>query len=229
MSDTKKVNSLKRPGSPNLSELESSGNESSRKRVKKTATGSIQNSRASTPVPTAQNGLQRPKKAAGATSDGEATGAEMSDAGRKKFTKKIKLVSGSHGKGTPTGSRTGSPVPGASQLPSGKVDFSFKDSIYRVLHSGVLKCLLDTLTGAQSPSNGGPSTPVSASSTAPVTKEEIITALNANPQGVTIGKLLGQFKDRVDGPGKMSRAEWISIVRYNARWGPDKLLRPKNL
>lgn len=121
VSDTKKVNSLKRPGSPNLSELESSGNESSRKRVKKTATGSVQNSRASTPVPNAQNGLQRPKKVAGATSDGEATGAEMSDAGRKKFTKKIKLVSGSHGRGTPTGSRAGSPVPGASQLPSGIV------------------------------------------------------------------------------------------------------------
>lgn len=122
--DTKKVNSLKRPGSPNLSELESSGNESSRKRVKKNATGSVQNSRASTPVPTAQNGLQRSKKIGGATSDGEGTGAEMSDAGRKKFTKKIKLVSGSHGKGTPTGSRAGSPVPGASQLPSGKVAYS---------------------------------------------------------------------------------------------------------
>lgn len=126
MSDSKKVNSLKRPGSPNLSELESSGNESSRKRAKKTATGSVQNSRASTPVPGVQNGLQRPKKAAGTTSDGEATGAEMSDAGRKKFTKKIKLVSGSHGKGTPTGSRAGSPVPGASQLSSGKVEFLFK-------------------------------------------------------------------------------------------------------
>lgn len=125
VSDTKKVNSLKRPGSPNLSEMESSGNESSRKRVKKNATGSVQNSRASTPVPGAQNGLQRPKKAVGATSDGEATGAEMSDAGRKKFTKKIKLVSGSHGKGTPTGSRAGSPVPGASQLPSGKIHDSY--------------------------------------------------------------------------------------------------------
>lgn len=118
MSDTKKVNSLKRPGSPNLSELESSGNESSRKRVKKNVTGSVQNSRASTPV----QGSQWSKKAGGAASDGEATGAET-DAGRKKFTKKIKLVSGSHGKGTPTGSRVGSPVPGASQFPSGKTTF----------------------------------------------------------------------------------------------------------
>lgn len=112
-----KVNNLKRPGSPNLSELESSGNESSRKRVKKLNTGSVQNSRASTPVPGPQNGIPRPKKIGGATSDGEATGAEMSDAGRK-FTKKIKLVSGSHGKGTPTGSRAGSPVPTGEDNPS---------------------------------------------------------------------------------------------------------------
>lgn len=112
--DSKKVNSLKRPGSPNLSELESSGNESSRKRPKKTATGSVRDSRASTPVQS-----QRPKKAPGAASDGEATGAEMSDGGRSKISKKT-LVVGSHGKGTPAGSRAGSPVPGSSQVPSGQ-------------------------------------------------------------------------------------------------------------
>lgn len=114
--DSKKVNSLKRPGSPNLSEMESSGNESSRKRPKKTATGSFRDSRASTPVQSSQ----RLKKAPGAASDGEATGTEMSDGGRNKIKKKV-LVVGSHGKGTPTGSRAGSPVPGSSQFPSGKV------------------------------------------------------------------------------------------------------------
>lgn len=109
--DTKKVNSLKRPGSPNLSEFESSGNESSRKRPKKTATGAIRDSRASTPVQG-----QRPKKAPGAASDGEGTAAD-SDGGRSKMNKT--LVVGSHGKGTPAGSRAGSPVPGPSQGPSG--------------------------------------------------------------------------------------------------------------
>lgn len=113
--DSKKVNSLKRPGSPNLSEMESSGNESSRKRPKKTATGSFRDSRASTPVQSSQ----RLKKASGAASDGEATATEMSDGGRNKVKKKA-LVVGSHGKGTPTGSRAGSPVPGSSQFPSGK-------------------------------------------------------------------------------------------------------------
>lgn len=114
--DGKKSKSLKRPGSPNLSEMESSGNESSRKRAKKQATGSVQGSRSSTPMPSSQ----RAKLAAGAMSDGEATGGEMSDAGRaKKKGHKVTVVSGTHGKGTPTGSRAGSPAPAAGQAPSG--------------------------------------------------------------------------------------------------------------
>lgn len=121
--DSKKVNNLKRPGSPNLSELESSGNESSRKRHKKAATGSVRHSRASTPVQS-----QWPKKASGAASDGEATGAEMSDGGRSKISKK-KLVVGSHGKSTPAGSRAGSPVPGSLQVPSGQ--YLFVDTFFR--------------------------------------------------------------------------------------------------
>lgn len=45
----------------------------------------------------------------------------MSDAGRaKKKAHKVTVVSGTHGKGTPTGSRAGSPAPGASQAPSGR-------------------------------------------------------------------------------------------------------------
>lgn len=111
--DSKKVNNLKRAASPNLSEMESSGNESSRKRAKKTATGSGR----ATPVPNSQ----RPQKASGAASDGEATAGEMSDGGRPKmFKKKSKLVVAHHGKSTPTGSRAGSPVPGSSQLASGE-------------------------------------------------------------------------------------------------------------
>lgn len=112
--DVKKGKSLKRPGSPNLSEMESSGNESSRKRAKKQATGSVPGSRSSTPLPSSQ----RAKLATGAMSDGEATGGEMSDAGRaKKKGHKVTVVSGTHGKGTPTGSRAGSPAPAASQAP----------------------------------------------------------------------------------------------------------------
>ena len=96
----KKSKTLKRPGSPNLSD--SSGNESSRKKKVKTAkNSSLGPSRSTTPLP----GRLR----AGATSDGEGTAGEGSDAGQKK---KIKIKTGGTGAtGTPAGSRAGSPVP----------------------------------------------------------------------------------------------------------------------
>ena len=97
----KKGKSLKRPGSPNLSE--SSDNEASRKRAKKQG-NLVQQSRSSTPLPT----VHRLKAGAGSTSDGEATGGEMSDGNHKK--KKLKL-SNTGTKGTPAGSRAGSPAP----------------------------------------------------------------------------------------------------------------------
>ncbi|KAH7022431.1 hypothetical protein EDB80DRAFT_8198 [Ilyonectria destructans] len=112
----KKGKSLKRQGSPALSE--SSGNESSRKKLKKTATPAT-GSRAGTPLPQGA-AMRRSKMGAGSGSDGEATGGEMSDgAGPKK--KKLKLVSSS-ARGTPSASRAGSPIPtqgGASPGPSG--------------------------------------------------------------------------------------------------------------
>ncbi|OLN81235.1 Transcription initiation factor IIF subunit alpha [Colletotrichum chlorophyti] len=99
----KKGKSLKRPGSPNLSE--SSGNESSRKKLKKHAVASVQQSRSSTPVG------QKSHLGKGPMSDGEATGGEMSDGQLRK--KKIKLV-GTGARGTPVGSRAGSPIPAVS-------------------------------------------------------------------------------------------------------------------
>ena len=142
----KKAKSLKRPGSPNLSE--SSGNESSRKKHKKKHASSqptgtstpIPGSRPMSPAPSSQpapNTSHRkssivkltvaPSKLSeiqsappnpspiqgSAMSDGEATGGEMSDVGKKK---KIKLRLG----GTPAGSRAGSPAPGrASSIGAG--------------------------------------------------------------------------------------------------------------
>lgn len=95
--------------------MESSGNESSRKRVKKQATGSVRGSRASTPMSSSQ------RIKTGAMSDGEATGGEMSDAGyAKKKVPRVTMVSGSQSKGTPASSRAGSPAPVAGQTsPSG--------------------------------------------------------------------------------------------------------------
>lgn len=105
-----KKGKLKRPGSPNLSE--SSGNESSRKKVKiSKTTSSVVPSRSATPLP------GRPKGVGGATSDGEATAGEASDGGLK-LKKKIKLKSGTGATGTPSGSRAGSPIPPSKQRPA---------------------------------------------------------------------------------------------------------------
>ncbi|VUC20165.1 unnamed protein product [Clonostachys rosea] len=103
-SDPAKSKSLKRAGSPTLSE--SSGNESSRKKMKKTVT-SAGGSRAGTPLH-----MRKLKTGgAGSGSDGEVTAGEMSDgAGAKIKKKKIKVVGS--GQGSPSASRAGSPNPG---------------------------------------------------------------------------------------------------------------------
>lgn len=126
--DALKAKTLKRAGSPNLSE--SSGNESSRKKHKKKhqMSASQPGSRPMSPSPSQSGSGTSPRKSSiiklnlnpsklseiqsmppNPTSDGEGTAGEMSDgAGGKK---KIKLrLSGSRA-GSPTGgSRAGSPV-----------------------------------------------------------------------------------------------------------------------
>ncbi|KAM0348764.1 hypothetical protein ACHAPU_004203 [Fusarium lateritium] len=101
---SKKSKSLKRAGSPALSE--SSGNESSRKKLKKNVT-SAAGSRSGTPLP--QGAAARRVVGAGSGSDGEVTAGEMSDGAVSK-RKKLKLVSQS-ARGTPSASRAGSPNP----------------------------------------------------------------------------------------------------------------------
>ncbi|KAJ9129823.1 Transcription initiation factor iif subunit [Pleurostoma richardsiae] len=193
---------LKRPGSPNLSE--SSEAESSRKKAKKHGIGSSRPSRSTTPMP----GQQRSKTGAGAASDGEATGGEMSDGGRIK--KKIKLV-GTGARGTPTGSRAGSPAPTQGQLSPTNIGSPAR-------------------TGTSTPRPGSPNASGSAGgSGGPVQPSEIVAALAANPQGISVGQLLKLFNGRVgDNPNQMSRRDWIKLVKENAKWGADKLLRPKD-
>ncbi|KAK2593484.1 transcription factor IIF subunit tfg1 [Conoideocrella luteorostrata] len=101
----KKTKSLKRAGSPSLSE--SSGNESSRKKLKKTSI-TAPGSRAVTPVSQSRM-ARRTLTGPGSGSDGEGTAGEMSDSavGPRKT---MKLISSS-GKGTPAVSRAGSPNP----------------------------------------------------------------------------------------------------------------------
>lgn len=71
-----------------------------------------------------------------------------------------------------------------------------------------------------SPRAGSPAGLVEAS--------EIVSALLASPEGISVGALLRQFGNRVgDGPGQMVRKDWIKLVKDNAVFGEDKLLRPK--
>ncbi|KAF8851516.1 hypothetical protein BDZ45DRAFT_730868 [Acephala macrosclerotiorum] len=219
-----KKKSLKRPGSPNLSE--SSGNESTRKKHKKKHTSqpggatSVPGSRQISPAPSGSGSPARKSSIVkltvnasklsdissappnpsptGAMSDGEATGGEMSDGGRKA---KIKLRLGG---GSPTGSRAGSPAPARSAGGS---------------RAGSL---------AIQPQNGAaPGSPLAQSpGSGPIQPHEIVAALPAT--GIKIGDLMKIFQRRVgEGKDMTEKKEFIKLVKANAAFGPDKLLRPK--
>ncbi|KAI1749475.1 hypothetical protein F4782DRAFT_304432 [Xylaria castorea] len=99
----KKGKSLKRPGSPLGSD--SSGTESTRNKKKKKLGGvshSLTGSRSATPLPGSQSA-----RGAGSNSDGEVTAGEMSDGVGGKVKRRPHLGTGA--RGTPTGSRAGSP------------------------------------------------------------------------------------------------------------------------
>ncbi|RDW64058.1 hypothetical protein BP5796_10560 [Coleophoma crateriformis] len=229
-SDPLMRNKLKRPGSPNLSETEASGNESARKKHKKKhgqsssqATGSSTPAPGTRPLsPTPGGQPQSPRKSSlvklsmnpskladiqssppnpsptGAMSDGEATGGEMSDgAGGKK--KKIKL---NYGKGSPSGSRAGSPAAGRS----GSVGAGG--------------------SRAGTPASQGPSGARSPGS-GPLQVSEVIAAIPST--GTSITDLMKKFAGRVgDKKGEQTdKKEFIKMVKENSVYGPDKLLRPK--
>ena len=57
---------------------------------------------------------------------------------------------------------------------------------------------------------------------------EIIQAIAAQSNGITLGNLLRMFNDRIDKPGSTTKGEWIQMVKSNADYNAqDKLLRPK--
>ncbi|OTA64817.1 Rap30/74 interaction domain-containing protein [Hypoxylon sp. EC38] len=191
----KKGKSLKRPGSPMVSD--SSGTESTRKR-KKTAHGSRGGSRGNSPL----RGGRLTKTGAGSTSDGEATGGEMSDgAGGKK---RLGPSGTGSKRGTPAGSRAGSPAP--PQGAAGK----------------------GSSAGARANSPSAPSQSPTQEYIDPITPQEIIDALPPRPEGITIGGLLRVFQHRLDKPGYMYRRDWLKLVKENAEFSTaEKLLRRK--
>lgn len=69
------------------------------------------------------------------------------------------------------------------------------------------------ITGGSSPLTGGLIEPWEILEKIPV-------------DGITIGELIGLFQGRVgDGPGRMPRGEWITLVRQLCDFGSDKRLR----
>jgi len=187
--DALKKGKLKRAGSPNMSE--SSDNEAVRKKIK-TAQGSVAPSRGGTPIP------GRPKLPSGAMSDGEATGGETSDAGAK-LKKKLKAKSGMRPGATPSGSRAGSPAPGANRATASK-------------------------PGVATPSGSPP--PGQAPDI--ITAKEIADALAPYAkEGISLSNLLKKFSGRVNKPGNINTSQWVQMVKAHGVYGSDKLLRPK--
>ncbi|KAK3318397.1 hypothetical protein B0H66DRAFT_236191 [Apodospora peruviana] len=192
-----KKGKLKRPGSPNLSD--SSGNESSRKKVKTSmGTSSKVPSRSGTPLP------GRPKGAGGATSDGEATAGEGSDGGLK-LKKKIKIKS--TGGSTPSASRAGSPAPAVSQNNN----------------KSPTKAGTSTPSGSPAPSQEPAKPPPK-----PIEAWEVAEVIRANPNGISLVNMLRKFHSRLQPQDNAvtTKHDWMAMVKRLATLGPDKLLRP---
>ncbi|KAL1840583.1 hypothetical protein VTJ49DRAFT_315 [Mycothermus thermophilus] len=191
----KKGNKLKRPGSPNMSE--SSDNEAARKKLKTvTGKGSVVPSRGGTPIP----GRPKPPVAGSAMSDGEATAGETSDAPGAKLKQKFKAktVMRPAASATPSGSRAGSPAPGAAST---------------------------TAKPSSAPSGSPPPTGQAPDKIQP---KEIADAIATHAKdGIALSALFQMFQKRINKPGHMTKTEWIQWVKNYAVYGPDKLLRPK--
>ena len=194
---------------------ESSGNESSRKKVKKHANGtSIQPSRSGTPLSGQQRrgGKGSSSMAGGAQSDGEATAGEMSDGAGSK--RRIKIV-GKSARATPGGSRAGSPNPAQGPLSPGS-------------NPGSPGRAGSPMSGSRAGSPTAAATAAVAAGSGPVDAAEIISALNKFPDGITVGGLLKVFGSRIGDTGnQMKRKDWIKLVKENSVFGEDKMLRAK--
>ena len=247
--------SLKRPGSPNISEA--SGNESSRKKHRK-----FDGKAASQPIqppsrPTSPNLLppsssapdgvrpaisrnpssfsRHPRSNAGSGSEGEAAGSggEMSDGARRKQT--LKLNMGSK-KGTPQGSRAGSPDRGGAPAAAAAAAavrtgtpgmFGHSPNIIAWLREIPYADNLTVAVNANANVNVNANNGFSSSSSIepPLPTAEELRAM-IPPQGLTLNELLIAFgiKKGVDGDRK---AQFTKLMRANSRWdSSSKLLYP---
>ncbi|KAI1332349.1 Rap30/74 interaction domain-containing protein [Xylariaceae sp. FL0255] len=190
----KKGKSLKRPGSPLNSDSSDAESMRNKKKKKLGPSTSVVGSRGGTPLP---------GRGAGSTSDGEATAGEMSDGAGGKTKRRGPLGTGA--KGTPAGSRAGSPAPPSKP---------------RAGSPGA---------GARAGSPGFASAQSSnPEDLKPITAEEIVDALPALPNGIPISVLIKSFNNRIGKPGHMNKKEWINLVKANSVFSQqDRLLRRK--
>jgi len=111
--------------------------------------------------------------------------------------KKKKNGKGTGATGTPSGSRATSPVP--------------------LNAHGTIP-----LRGDAARSPPPPSAPI-----ARIEASEIIQVIAERGNGISLSDLLRKFVHRLDRPGGMAKSEWLTLVKQNAVYGPDKLLRPR--
>ncbi|KAL9098935.1 MAG: hypothetical protein Q9163_005490 [Psora crenata] len=214
LSRTASATNLKRPGSPLASDV--SGNESSRKKVKKSkylhpsssqpalqppsrpGFQPIPSSSAPQPSTITATSSKRARAGSGSDSEGAAgSGGDMSDGTRKKM--KITLKMGSRD-GSPNGSRAGSPVVEAAGGGN---------------RSGSVVCASNVAnapppaTSQQPPRDPEPPLP---------TADEI--RARVPPTGISIQGLLGFFRGRVAGPER--NKVFTKLMKENARFDKER-------
>ncbi|KAK1826751.1 hypothetical protein QBC39DRAFT_13527 [Podospora conica] len=139
----------------------------------------------------------RPKGVGVATSDGEATGGEGSDGGLRR-KKKPKGTGATGATGTPSGSRATSPAPPNT---------------------------LGMAPGRGDPATPRGSPPPPSGPIARIEASEITQAIaERGDAGISLGDLLRVFVNRLN-QGATTKGEWLTLVKQNAVYGPDKLLR----
>jgi transcription initiation factor TFIIF subunit alpha len=136
---------------------------------------------------------------------------------------------------SPTGSRAGSPAPGrsaggsragspAGQPQSMKLTSNPFKRFSRIYSSSLSSTTRTLLTGRRLGLSGG--SLAQSPGAGPIQPHEIVAALPA--AGIKIGDLMKIFQRRVgDTKGQTAKKEFIKLVKENAAFGADKLLRPK--
>lgn len=199
----KKPHSRKRPGSPNLSE--SSGNESSRKKSKKKHALNLETS---DPKPESR---QTPFSSQSSTSQ------------VNRYNTSLKINS-SQARASDAYSTLTTLNPN-SDNEAVKGDLSDRAKKRRKLKVSATN--VSSRTSSRQCSPALVTSPVGIQRSGLITTSEIVSALPTT--GISIGNLMKSFGGRVgDDPAiQTKKAEFIRLVRENAKYGPDKLLRPK--